>query len=152
LTRRGPVWTVDNIVNKAARFYDPLVGPFRLGKRASWNAHVETTVGATGVSRHTAAPIDTRALPLPAALAPRYDCTAIAQQDFSQVKNAPTTIPSATVATAKSATGTSYQYGDVSGIVYPQAQFELHLPTTTFSGRYLQEGCGGYCGNATRLS
>jgi feruloyl esterase len=105
------------------------------------------TVGAMGVSRHTAAPIDTQALPARAALAPKYDCAAIAQQDFSQVKNAPTTILSATLATAKSATGTSYQYCDVSGIVYPQVQFELQLPTTTYSGRYLQEGCGGYCGH-----
>jgi feruloyl esterase len=105
------------------------------------------SVGAAGVSRHTAAPIDTKALPARAALAPKYDCAAMAQQDFSQVKGAPTTILAATLATAKSATGTSYQYCDVSGIVYPQVQFELQLPTTTYSGRYLQEGCGGYCGN-----
>jgi len=105
------------------------------------------TVGAAGVSRHTAAPIDTQALVQRAALTPRYDCTDLPGQDFSQVKGAPTTILSATVKTATSATGTSYQYCDVSGIVNPQVQFELQLPTQTYTGRYLQEGCGGYCGN-----
>lgn len=105
------------------------------------------TVGATGVSRHTAAPVDTEALVQRSALAPKYDCAALAQRDFSQVKGAPTTILSASVKTAQSATGTGYSYCDVSGIVYPQVQFELQLPTTTYTGRYLQEGCGGYCGN-----
>ena len=106
------------------------------------------TVGATGVSRHTAAPIDTQALAQRAALTPQYACSALAQQDFSQVRDAPTTILSATLKTATSATGTSYQYCDVSGIVDPQVQFELQLPTQTYTGRYLQEGCGGYCGSA----
>jgi feruloyl esterase len=105
------------------------------------------TVGATGVSRHTAAPVDTQALAQRAALTPQYACSALPQQDFSQVTGAPTTILSATVKTATSATGTSYQYCDVSGIVDPQVQFELQLPTQTYAGRYLQEGCGGYCGN-----
>lgn len=31
------------------------------------------------------------------------------------------------------------------GIVAPQVQFELQLPTQTYTGRYLQQGCGGYC-------
>ena len=106
------------------------------------------TVGATGVSRHTAAPIDTQALAGRSALTPQYQCSALTQQDFSQVKGAPATILSATLQTATSATGTSYQYCDVSGIVDPQVQFELQLPTQTYTGRYLQEGCGGYCGHA----
>jgi hypothetical protein len=80
------------------------------------------TVGATGVSRHTAAPIDTQALAARAALPPQYQCSTLPQQDFSQVKGAPTTIVSATLKTATSGTGTSYQYCDVSGIVDPQVQ------------------------------
>lgn len=54
---------------------------------------------------------------------------------------------SATVKTATNASGGTYQYCDVSGIVDPQVQFELQLPVSTYTGRYLQEGCGGYCGN-----
>ncbi|HUN33264.1 MAG TPA: tannase/feruloyl esterase family alpha/beta hydrolase [Trebonia sp.] len=105
------------------------------------------TVGSAGVSRHTAAPIDTQALMQRAVITPQYACADLPDQDFSQVSGAPTTIVSATLKTATSATGTSYQYCDVSGITDPQIQFELQLPTDTYSGRYLQEGCGGYCGN-----
>nr|WP_202873400.1 tannase/feruloyl esterase family alpha/beta hydrolase [Kribbella capetownensis] len=31
-------------------------------------------------------------------------------------------------------------------MIEPAIQFQLKLPTTTYSGRYLQIGCGGYCG------
>jgi tannase/feruloyl esterase len=105
------------------------------------------TVGATGVSRHTAAPIDTEALRAAAAQTPKYDCSDLPDQDFSQVTGAPATILSATLKTGTTATGGTFQYCDVSGIVDPQVQFELQLPTSTYTGRYLQEGCGGYCGN-----
>jgi hypothetical protein len=46
---------------------------------------------------------------------------------------APTTILSATLVTS----GTSYPYCDVDGIVAPQVQFELRLPTETYTRRYL---------------
>ena len=105
------------------------------------------TVGATGVSRRTAAPVDPRALAQLAVQTPEYSCADLPDQDFSQVKGAPTTILSATLKTAANATGGTYQYCDVSGIVDPQVQFELQLPTSTYTGRYLQEGCGGYCGS-----
>jgi feruloyl esterase len=100
------------------------------------------TVGAT-VSRHTAAPIDTGALPALKKMLPKYSCADLATQDFRMLAGAPTTILSATLVT----TGTSFPYCDVSGIVAPQVQFELQLPTKTYAQRYLQEGCGGYCGS-----
>jgi len=34
----------------------------------------------------------------------------------------------------------------VTGYVTPQTEFELRLPLTGYSGRYLQGGCGGMCG------
>ncbi|MBB5803173.1 feruloyl esterase [Saccharothrix ecbatanensis] len=34
----------------------------------------------------------------------------------------------------------------VLGYVEPQVRFHLKLPITTYTGRYLQHGCGGYCG------
>jgi feruloyl esterase len=80
-------------------------------------------------------------------LTPQYNCDQLANADFSQVTDAPATILSATLATATTSTGTSYPYCDVTGIVYPQVQFELQLPTQTYAQRYLQEGCGGYCGH-----
>ena len=44
------------------------------------------------------------------------------------------------------ATGTDPQYCGVRGYVEPAVQFELRLPTRTYAGRYLQYGCGGFCG------
>jgi feruloyl esterase len=41
----------------------------------------------------------------------------------------------------------TYPYCQVDGIVAPQVQFQLQLPTTSYAQRYLQEGCGGYCGS-----
>jgi feruloyl esterase len=35
---------------------------------------------------------------------------------------------------------------DVSGFVEPAVKFQLELPLDTFTGRYLQYGCDGYCG------
>jgi len=35
---------------------------------------------------------------------------------------------------------------DVRGVIEPAVQFQLRLPTTTYTGRYLQYGCGGLCG------
>ncbi|GAB2976718.1 tannase/feruloyl esterase family alpha/beta hydrolase [Saccharothrix stipae] len=34
----------------------------------------------------------------------------------------------------------------VLGYVEPEIRFQLKLPTTTYTGRYLQYGCGGFCG------
>lgn len=44
------------------------------------------------------------------------------------------------------ATATQPEYCDIHGYVEPAVQFELRLPTKTYAGRYLQYGCGGFCG------
>jgi feruloyl esterase len=98
------------------------------------------TAGATA-ARRTAAPI--QALPGLGTVLPTYSCAQLASEDFSQVKGAPTTILSATLVTPAG----SFPYCDVKGVVAPQVQFELQLPTDSYAQRYLQEGCGGYCGN-----
>lgn len=38
------------------------------------------------------------------------------------------------------------EHCDVCGYVEPAVGFQLRLPTATFTGRYLQYGCGGFCG------
>lgn len=45
------------------------------------------------------------------------------------------------------ATASAPEFCDVKGYVAPQVQFELKLPTKTWQGRYLQNGCGGFCGS-----
>jgi feruloyl esterase len=51
-----------------------------------------------------------------------------------------------TSAAVVAATGTDPEYCGVRGYVEPAVRFELRLPTRTYTGRYLQYGCGGFCG------
>jgi hypothetical protein len=70
----------------------------------------------------------------------------------SQLATLPTlvTIPgnptSIDTATDVAAAGTNPAYCDIKGMIAPQTHFEMKLPETTWQGRYLQNGCGGYCG------
>ncbi|MFG1647379.1 tannase/feruloyl esterase family alpha/beta hydrolase [Amycolatopsis sp. NPDC049252] len=54
-----------------------------------------------------------------------------------------------TAAAVVAATGTDPEYCGVRGYVEPAVRFELRLPTRTYAGRYLQYGCGGFCGVVT---
>jgi Tannase and feruloyl esterase len=114
--------------------------------RATAASRSYRTVGAT-VSRRTAAPVDSQALPQLGTLTPKYSCAELASQDFSQIPGAPATILSATLVSPASGSTVSYPYCQVDGIVAPQVQFQLQLPTASYAQRYLQEGCGGYCGS-----
>jgi feruloyl esterase len=38
------------------------------------------------------------------------------------------------------------EFCDVRGTIEPNIGFQLKLPTRTYQGRYLQYGCGGFCG------
>ncbi|GLY36946.1 feruloyl esterase [Amycolatopsis sp. NBRC 101858] len=51
-----------------------------------------------------------------------------------------------TSAAVIAATATDPEYCGVQGYVDPAVHFELRLPTKTYAGRYLQYGCGGFCG------
>lgn len=75
---------------------------------------------------------------------PSDSCEALTQRDFTAIPDAPTALFSAQIVPA--AAGTP-EYCDVKGYVTPQVQFELRLPTQNWNGRYLQVGCGGYCGS-----
>lgn len=75
-------------------------------------------------------------------VAPVVNCSQLAALDLSQtVPGAPTQITSATTTTISGAS-----YCEVQGVQPPQLQFDLRLPVSTWTGRYVQEGCGGYCG------
>ncbi len=85
----------------------------------------------------------------------KLDCRALVQDgftsnatvpDFQDIPEAPTRIQSATIVAA---TATQPEYCDVRGYVQSQIKFQLKLPTTTWQGRYLQFGCGGFCGTIT---
>jgi hypothetical protein len=58
------------------------------------------------------------------------------------IPGAATRVTSATVVPA----GAEPAHCDVRGVISPAVGFQLRLPTETFQGRYLQYGCGGFCG------
>ena len=75
---------------------------------------------------------------------PSNPCSALMQRDFAAIPDAPTAILSTQVVPA---TAQTPEYCDVKGYVTPQIQFEVQLPTQNWNRRYLQVGCGGYCGS-----
>ncbi len=86
-------------------------------------------------------PVALTPLPQRAAILPVMDCAQLKQQDFLGIEGAPTRITSAE---AETRDGKPFCF--VKGIIAPQIQFELHLPVDSYTGRYLQGGCGGACG------
>jgi hypothetical protein len=117
-------------------------------------------VAAVATDRPLAAPVSTvaavgAAAPhIPAVL----QCGALVQNgatsntgvpDFGALKDAPTRVTAAVVVPATSSTP---EYCDVHGYVMSQVKFELKLPTTSWQGRYLQMGCGGFCGSIADTS
>ncbi|MGH2896701.1 MAG: tannase/feruloyl esterase family alpha/beta hydrolase, partial [Solirubrobacteraceae bacterium] len=94
---------------------------------------------------------DSRALAAASPTIPAtMDCASLATDpDFVTIRDNPTAIASATVVPASS---TNPEYCDVKGMIAPQTHFEMYLPTKSWHGRYLQNGCGGYCGTVTAQS
>jgi hypothetical protein len=84
-----------------------------------------------------------------AVIAPAVSCATIGQADFSTIPGASTTILSATPVPASSNTLGNYAGCEINGLIAPQIQFQLMLPTQSYQGKYLQLGCGGYCGTDT---
>lgn len=79
---------------------------------------------------------------LPAVASPGA-CEQLLHRDFTGIAEAPMRILSASVIEA---TGKLPEYCRVTGYIQPQIQFEVRLPTRIWNGRYLQAGCGGFCG------
>lgn len=75
---------------------------------------------------------------------PSNPCSTLMQRDFAAIPDASTALFSAQVVPA---TAQTPQYCNVKGYVTPQIQFEVQLPTQNWNRRYLQVGCGGYCGS-----
>lgn len=77
-----------------------------------------------------------------AVVTPVVDCSKLASADLSSAVGSSTHITSAvTVQDGKQA-----PYCKVLGYVEPQVKFEVHLPLSTWTQRFVQTGCGGLCG------
>jgi feruloyl esterase len=73
-----------------------------------------------------------------AGLVPAASCASLATLDLSRVETS--------VASAAEVTEAGHGYCSVTGYIAPQTRFEVLLPTSTWGGDYLQQGCGGFCG------
>jgi feruloyl esterase len=74
------------------------------------------------------------------AILPVMSCDALANSDLTPLD--------ARITAAATATRNGHAYCDVKGYISPVTQFEALLPTETWRGDYLQQGCGGLCGKA----
>ncbi len=77
----------------------------------------------------------------PSTIRPVRQCADLVR-DFT-IPGAPTHVTSATVVAAAAG---QPEHCDVRGFIEPAVKFQLRLPTSTYAGRYVQYGCGGFCG------
>ena len=97
--------------------------------------------GSQAATRSTAASTSS------AAIAPAISCSSASGIDLLALSGANTEITSATPVAAASNPAGDWAACEVQGIIVPETHFTLYLPTSTYAGEYLQEGCGGGCGS-----
>jgi feruloyl esterase len=93
---------------------------------------------AVGVFRTADASVEGRAPAAAAGVAPVAACSSLAALDLSRLETS--------VGAAAEVTRAGHSYCSVTGYISPQTRFEVLLPTSTWRGDYLQQGCGGFCG------
>jgi hypothetical protein len=131
----------------------------RIRVRRAWGVSVLTAVAAVvlivalgsaggGVAGAKSGPLvaaSAKLVPISPIIKPQLSsCGAITGlTDLAANPEYPTAIASSTdVPAAKG----NPEYCDVKGMIAPQTHFDLQLPVNSWQGRYLQNGCGGYCG------
>src|SRR5690606_25804938 len=87
--------------------------------------------------------------PGPAVVLPRVDCAQLTGLQFELETGDTARLRRSEVVAAS---GSAAEHCKVSGVIAPQHHFELTLPTTNRTQRYLQYGCGGFCGLAPSAS
>ncbi len=97
---------------------------------------------ATSSSAHASQPLAPSAA-LDAGLSGALPCERLVEEDFKNTFEAPLSVLSAKLVPAKDGTA---EYCAVTGVIQPQIQFEVRLPSKSWNGRYFQVGCGGFCG------
>lgn len=81
------------------------------------------------------------------AVTPLTSCSAASGFNLLTLAGANTSITSATSVAASSNPEGDWSACEVQGIIAPETHFTIYLPTTTYADEYMQDGCGGYCGN-----
>jgi hypothetical protein len=112
--------------------------------------------GAAGAQTQLVADSAKLAATSPIVKPPNPSCSVITSlTDLAANPQYPTAIASSTDVPASTGTASlpaHPEYCDVQGMIAPQTHFDLQLPVSTWQGRYLQNGCGGYCGTVSGQS
>jgi feruloyl esterase len=74
---------------------------------------------------------------------PVASCAELARADFSGLPDAPTHITQTEVVAA---TGGAPAYCKVNGFIELHVGIEMRLPVKTWNGKFMEKGCGGWCG------
>jgi hypothetical protein len=106
-------------------------------------AMVSPTVGVLKAQDASLAPAPAPQIAALKVVEPVMACEKLAQADISTVVGAKTHITSAEPVPQE----TPAPYCRVTGYVEPMVKFEVRLPLTTWTQRFVQTGCGGLCGN-----
>src|SRR6266567_3226634 len=137
---RCALGSVPRLVASACFLFAPLLGPLRPG--------MEVLAASAPAAPTIPAKVDCGALVQNGSSGPAGSAQS-GVPDFSEIADFPTRITSANVVAAA---GQAPEFCDVLGYIQPQIHFELKLPTTTWQGRYLQQGCSGFCGSINPTS
>jgi len=80
-------------------------------------------------------------------IAPSISCSGASSINLLTLSGANAEITSTTSVAASANPAGDWAACEVQGIITPETHFTLYLPTSTYAGEYLQEGCGGGCGS-----
>lgn len=119
-------------------FWNVLSGKNYWVLRVKMIALVLLLAGISGVAHATPATVST----------PETQCKGLAGVDFSGIKDATTQVMSAKVVESAAA---APSYCKVQGYVSPQVGFELRLPMSNWNGKFMEVGCGGFCGDLNSI-
>jgi hypothetical protein len=105
---------------------------------------------AAGAQSRTLVADSAKLVPISPKIPAQESCASIATlTSLAGLPHYPTAISSAKVVAPPNATSPTPAYCDVQGMIAPQTHFDLELPLHSWQGRYLQNGCGGYCGTVS---
>jgi Tannase and feruloyl esterase len=93
-----------------------------------------TVAGSMVAMKTEAAAAETATIP------PVMSCEALTNLDLTPLD--------ARITAAATVTRNGHPFCNVKGYISPATQFEALLPTETWRGDYLQQGCGGFCGKS----
>ena len=103
---------------------------------------IAVTMFAVLLMPDLAARAEQAAAPTAGVIEPVMSCEDLRDADLTGIPDASTVISTAKPATAPQ----GHRICQVKGTVEGRIQFVAELPTETWSGRYLQAGCGSFCG------